>query len=203
MAHVLVRANKVVKTIRGVGDLTSAESANGGVRYEVNAGVEIYIGGTVTVTGGKVSAITNPDALTTAQERRIRVKNWLQVMEAAPVSNWSLKDMSFNNNRLIRGNSTTRAKNYWNWLEMVAAHSSKDANLTTAARWSKIESEMTWRPLKWYNDHNRAQWSNLTLATLLNTFYGTSPAGGPVADSSFDGYSSAGDWEGLTSYIDD
>ena len=46
-------------------------------------------------------------------------------MEAAPVMNWALKDMTYTGaGRMIRGDSGQRAQNYWNWLEMIAAHSS-------------------------------------------------------------------------------
>ena len=180
----------------GVGALNADETANGGTRYEVNAGVDIYLGGTATITSGKVSSITNPGELSTAQQRELIVKQWLQEMESVPVGNWGLA-RNFEN-------SLTRARNCWKWIEGIGAHSSKSVNLTTAARWTKIQNEMKWTMAKWYKEHNVSRWDALSIDTLAQTWYGTNTGNGlPVADSSFSGYAGSGNdkWEGLVQWI--
>ena len=192
MAFVLVRNNLVVKTINGVRPLKTAESANGGTRREVNTGVTIYVGGTVTLdSNNKVSAITDPNALTTAQSRREQVKQWLRHAEKAPVANWSLKD----------GDAFNRSANYWKWIEMIGAASSVDSNLSTANTWGWIEDEMeNWSLAGWYGDHGVTAWKNLDLSTLTTTlFYSTDTSNGsPVSRSAISMPSS---WNGLVSYI--
>ena len=187
--YVLVRNNLVVSVINGKRDLTTAESANGGVRREVTDGVTITIGGAVTLTGGKVSACTDPDALSTAESRREQVKQFLRLAEQLPVSNWGLLD-------------NDRATNYWRWLEIIGRASVVNDNLTNATLWGEIEDEIDLNPTEWYKEHlatGAGSWK--TLATTTNTWYGTNTGSSWAPKSSAGSMDMTGTWDGLVEYI--
>ena len=198
MTHVLVRNNKVVKTITPLRDLTTAESANGGTRYEVNSGLTVYIDGTVTITNGKVSAITDPNVISTADRRRTQVKQWLLRQEQAPISNWDIWDTE---NAAARADHTNRARNVWIWLEMIGKASAKDNNLTNSGRWAVIESEMEWTARKWYNDHVQATWTAFR-PQMLATFYQTQSNGGGLPFRNIRMSASSSEYPGLAKYLE-
>ena len=192
MTHVLVRNNKVVKTINGSRDLTTAESANGGRRYEVNTGLVIYIGGTVTITSNKVSRITDPDPISTADQRRTEVKLWLLRQEQAPISNWNVDGVA---------DHTNRARNTWAWLEMIGKASAKNNNLTNAGRWAVLQSEMEYSARKWYNEHVLADWNRFR-AQMPSTFYQTQSNGSGLPFTNIRMNATISEYPGLAEYLE-
>ena len=192
MTHVLVRNGLVVKTIRGVGALTAAESANGGVRRELASGVtEVFIGGTASVNrAGVVTAISDPVSLSKIDLRRASVKARLRVFDHAPAANWALRDAA----------AGRRAENYWKWLEMIGAGSSVDANLRSDTIWADIQTELNFQPDKWYRDHAEAGWTALSLATLTTgAWYRTNATTG--AAEIVARVTMPSSWSGLVPYI--
>ena len=196
MPSVLVRANKVVRPINPVRPLTTAESANGGTRYPVNAGIEIHIGGTVTIADGQVTAITNPNALDAAMSFELAGKQRLIELERIPVANWGLADVpqtDSGQNRLM--NLYPKAQGYWWWLEMIGRALKSRTNRGSSARRASIQAELDQNPYDWYNDH-------ATQFTFRNTnaFYVTpNNAGANFSSITMD---MSADWTGgLVKYL--
>ena len=165
MTHVLVRNSKVVKTIARDRPLRSEEKANGGARRQVVDGVTIYIGGTVTITDGKVSAITNPNPLTVAQQRRVQVKRWVGLAIGRPWFAWAG----------LYGNAQALQGLYW--VGMIAKASSIDGNLTDNAKFAKLGAEMDHKPEEWLEKRIFSQWRSVASSDMTQ-FYSTQNDGG-------------------------
>ena len=146
MTSVLVRNRKVVKVINANKPLRSSDRANGGQRRRVASGVtNIYIGGTVTISNGVVTAITNPDTTTAVQKERELIKRRLRYFDSLPVANWGLNDARTNGTLQSR-----KSRGFWNWMENIARASKLDANLSNATILAKIKREADQDPFKWY-----------------------------------------------------
>ena len=185
MSYVILQKNnkKVLGRIASSRELTTAEKATKEKRELATSFTgAVYIGGTATVAGGKVTAITNPNSLSTVQQRRAIVKSWLREAEKQPIANWAIREEQ-------------KAKNVWNWLEMIAAASSVNGNLSNNSRWNIIQSEMEWGILKWYNKHTSV-WDGLT---SFGTFYSTNTTtGGWRSQSSI---SMPNSWNSMANYL--
>ena len=193
MSYVLVRANKVVKTIQGDRPLTTAERANGGTRREVSEGLTIYIGGTVSPASGKITGITNPNPITNVQLRRAQIKRWLLEQESAPIAAWGLLT-SVNN-------AADRARNTWAWLDMLAKASAKDSNLANNLRFQGIIASTEWNARKFFLTHNHTEWT-AQRGNLPTRFHSIQGNGGLVYVAGIPMNANATEYPNFTRYLE-
>ena len=173
MAYVLVKNSD--QTV--ISPIAAHESAGTGETKRELADAfsgSIYIGGRVSLVSGKVSAIADPNALTTAQSRREEIRQWLISAEREPIANWGLRANAVHRDR---------SRNAWWWLEMICTAAQKDANLTNSTRWLLIDAEMAWEVRRWYDEHVEAEWDGMRSTAA---FYSTDTDGGQSAPRTMD-----------------